>query len=752
MSDAPADRSVAVRARLAGRASTAVSAASRRLGLGGGSVIGGRVGLLIAPDLLGTLAAGRRVALVTGTNGKTTTTRLLAAALGGAPRVATSAAGANLPPGLATALASAAPGVPAVLEVDEGYLGAVADAVHPEVVALLNLSRDQLDRVSEVRMVAARWQRVLAGPSRRDATGAPAQITVVANADDPLVVFGARDAAKVVWVAAGQLWRQDAVGCPVCAGRIVFADDDDWSCTCGFRRPHPDAALHGDVLVTVDGRRLPVRLVLPGRCNLANAAMAAVAAAALGVDEAAALAAMASVADVEGRFATVVRGATTVRLLLAKNPAGWTELLDLLEGGTDPVVVGINARIADGHDPSWLWDVPFERLGGRVVVATGERCRDLAVRLRHAGVAHLTVPDDLAALSAASSPRVEYVGNYTAFQALRRHLAGAAPGVGSGDLVSTAPVATRPPPAPESRPSPAPGMPVPVAVVSASTKPRRRARPRASGPSALRVVVVHPDLLGTYGDGGNGQVLAGRAVWRDIPVELVHALSDAPLPGGADVYCLGGGEDGPQVQSAERLRDGVLTAAVEAGAVVFAVCAGYQVIGRSFPGADGRPHPGVGLLDVVTVKGSGRRAVGELCAEPIRPGAGDGVPDPVVLETLTGFENHAAVTSVGVGARPLARVVAGVGNGSGDGTEGARSGLVLGTYAHGPALARNPSLADLLLAWATGSVPAPLADVEERALRSQRLEAVGARGWRHATAAPADAVRRMRELVRVRRS
>ncbi len=738
MTDTPADASVPVRARLAGRASTVVSAVSRRLGLGGGSVIGGRVGLFLDPDLLGALAAGRHVALVTGTNGKTTTTRLLAAALGGANRVATSSAGANLPPGLATALASAAPGVPAVLEVDEGYLGTVADAVHPEVVALLNLSRDQLDRVSEVRMVAARW---------RAALGASAPSTVVANADDPLVVWGAQGAGRVVWVAAGQLWRLDAVGCPSCSGRIVFAGDD-WWCACGFRRPHPDAVLRGDVLVTADGRDLTVTLALPGRCNLANAAMAAVAAGALGVDEATALAAMASVEDVEGRFASVAWGATTVRLLLAKNPAGWTELLDLLEGGTDPVVVGINARIADGHDPSWLWDVPFERLAGRLVVATGERCRDLAVRLRHAGVAHLTVPDGLEALGAAGSAHVEYVGNYTAFQGLRRRLA-AAPRAPTPEspVLSTSMSRSRPETVP-----PAPGMPVAVTIDGVPAKGQRRVRARASGPSALRVVVVHPDLLGTYGDSGNGRVLAGRAVWRDIPVELVHALSDAPLPAGADVYCLGGGEDGPQVQSAERLRDGVLAGAVEAGAVVFAVCAGYQVIGRSFPGADGRPHPGVGLLDVVTVKGSGRRAVGELVVEPIVSSTGNGRPDPVVLETLTGFENHSAVTRVGDGALPLARVLSGVGNGAGDGTEGARAGLVLGTYAHGPALARNPSLADLLLAWATGSVPAALEDFEERALRAQRLEAAGARGRRQVTTGRADPGRRRRGLVKVRRS
>jgi hypothetical protein len=563
------------------------------------------------------------------------------------------------------------------------------------------------------------------------------------------VVWGALGAAHVVWVAAGQLWRQDAVGCPACAGRIVYGADGDWSCACGFHRPRPDATLDGDVLLTADGRHLPIRLVLPGRCNRANAAMAAVAAAALGVDEATALAAMESVADVEGRFATVPYGEVRVRLLLAKNPAGWTELLDMLEGATEPVVIGINARIADGHDPSWLWDVPFERLVGRPVVATGERCLDLAVRLRHAGVAHVTVGDDLEALAAAGTTRVEYVGNYTAFQALRRHLAHAGP--------------------PRHRPVVAgaaltPGMPVAVTVVggadpSASGAPNqetanepgagRRVRSRSSGPSALRVVVVHPDLLGTYGDGGNGRVLAGRALWRDVPVDLVHALSDAPLPSGGDIYCLGGGEDGPQVQSAERLRDGVLEGAVEAGAVVFAVCAGYQVIGRSFPGADGRSHPGVGLLDVVTVKGAGRRAVGELLAEPIGDASGNRDLDPVALETLTGFENHSAMTHVGAGARPLARVLSGVGNGSGDGSEGARSGMVIGTYAHGPALARNPGLADLLLAWATGSVPVHLDDIEERALRAQRLAAVGPMNrWSSATG---PGVRRMKSLVTARR-
>ena len=691
------------RARAAAWATVAVGRLSRRLRLGSGSVIGGRVGLLLAPALLEQFGRGRTVALVTGTNGKTTTTRLLVAALGGHGRVATNAAGSNLPAGLAAALAGAPAAWPAVLEVDEGYLGRAVIALSPSVVALLNLSRDQLDRVNEVRMVAARFRAAL-----DHLTG----VTVVANADDPLVVWAAGTAPKVVWVGAGQLWRADAVGCPACDGPVEFDPSGrGWSSACGLRRPDPDYELLDDELVVPDGRRLAVRLVLPGRCNRANAAVAVAAAGLLGVDAADALAAMHRVRDVEGRFATVEHGAVRARLLLAKNPAGWAELLELLHGGDAPVVVGINARVADGHDPSWLWDVPFESLRGRKVVATGERARDLAVRLRYAGVAHVTVPDQLAALAGSGSTNVEYVGNYTAFQDLRRALAraGAGPGL----------VAPSSFPSPMAAPTERPARPGPP-----SERAERRRRATRGGPSALRVVVVFPDLLGTYGDGGNGRVLAARAAWRGMDVELVHAMSADELPASGDLYCLGGGEDAPQVLAAERLAGGALAAAVEGGAVVLAVCAGYQILGRSFPDAAGVERSGLGLLDVTTVKGPGRRPVGELLAEPL-PDLWPGVR----LGRLTGFENHGGVTRRGPGARPLARVLSGVGNG--DGTEGALSGAVFGTYCHGPVLARNPAFADLLLAAATGDTLVPLDDAEEEALRAERLRAVSSPAHRH---------------------
>ena len=176
-----------------------------------------------------------------------------------------------------------------------------------------------------------------------------------------------------------------------------------------------------------------------------------------------------------------------------------------------------------------------------------------------------------------------------------------------------------------------------------------------SGP--LRVVVVYPDLLGTYGDGGNGLILARRAEWRGRDVELLPAPSDRPLPE-ADLYCLGGGEDGPQVRAARTLiDDGTLAKRVADGAVVLAVCAGFQIVGRTFPGAAGDAHEGLGLLGIDTTKGTGPRAVGEVLVDPT------GVEH---LPALTGFENHGGVTALAEGAVPLGRVTAGVGNGDGE--------------------------------------------------------------------------------------
>ncbi|HLJ07444.1 MAG TPA: MurT ligase domain-containing protein [Acidimicrobiia bacterium] len=401
---------------------TGIGAVSRLTGRGGGAVIGGKVALTLDKAALVKLAAGRSLYLVSGTNGKTTTTALLAAALGTAGPVVTNMTGANLKPGLVSALARDLESPVAVLEVDEAALVQVLADTTASVVVLLNLSRDQLDRYGEVRLAAQKW---------RTSLGARPEIHVVANCDDPLVVWAARAAGSVTWVSTGQRWRIDATSCPNCGGRIVWARGlggvprqraagaatagDDWKCSCGLARPEPEIEGGGDDVV-VGPRSFPVQLQLPGRCNAANAAMAVAAARMAGVDPESALAAMVGIANVAGRYREVSLGPARARLLLAKNPAGWNEILDFLAAPPAGVVVAVNARGPDGYDTSWLWDVDFERLEGRPVIAAGERALDVAVRLRYAGVPHEVCPDPLAAARRLPPGKVELVANYTAFQ------------------------------------------------------------------------------------------------------------------------------------------------------------------------------------------------------------------------------------------------------------------------------------------------------------------------------------------------
>jgi len=233
--------------------------------------------------------------------------------------------------------------------------------------------------------------------------------------------------------------------------------------------------------------------------------------------------------------------------------------------------------------------------------------------------------------------------------------------------------------------------------------------------TSLRLVWVYPDLLSTYGDRGNALVLERRARLRGIPTEIIEVNSDQPVPLDGHIYLMGGGEDLPQTLATRRLlADGGLHEAVNRGAVLFAVCAGYQMLGMEFGGVDDVAIAGLGLLDMRSGRGE-QRAVGEIVADV----------DPVLrVPKLTGFENHQGVTRLGPHAKPLARTTLGIGNG--DGTEGAYAGRVLGTYLHGPALVRNPGLADLLLSWAVGQLPPlrPEAEALAQRLRDERLAAV----------------------------
>jgi lipid II isoglutaminyl synthase (glutamine-hydrolysing) len=502
-----------LRSKLASSVSRSAAALSRATGRGDGAVIGGKIGLMIDPNLLANLAAGRQIALISGTNGKTTTTRLTAAALGVLGDVATNSFGANMPTGHTSALARAGDTPFAVLEVDEHYLPQVISATNPHVVALLNLSRDQLDRAKEVAMMAELWRDTL--------TKHP--VHVVANADDPMITWAANAAiaagASVTWVAAGQRWHDDSWVCPNCGAHIergetpsiaeaaasvvspppstalddatmlmralpsdvippevaidvaearaadaditvmvpiseikaaganpdgdqdrpfgaaaaVVAgaeraadltaplDEDEWHCTkCTLRRPATTWQVDGDTIIDPIGRRHLVTLQLPGRVNRANAATALAVAAQFGVDPAAAVGRLASVASIAGRYAQVDRDGRNIRLLLAKNPAGWLEAFDMAEHA--PTLLSINSRDPDGLDTSWLFDVDFSPLHGRKVLISGDRAFDLAVRLEVNDIAFAHVRTFGEAIASVPAGRLEVIANYTAFQDIRAEL------------------------------------------------------------------------------------------------------------------------------------------------------------------------------------------------------------------------------------------------------------------------------------------------------------------------------------------
>ncbi len=652
---------------LAPHVGRSVSKLSRVARLGEGSVIGGKVALSIDRGLAGRLAAPMTVALVSGTNGKTTTTTLLALGLAACSPTATNKQGANLASGLTGALLGSPDATFAALEVDEAVLPWALGELHPRAVTLLNLSRDQLDRLHEVRATAERWRRALA-------TDTPP--LVVANADDPLVAWsvdgldqGADGEDRVVWVGAGLAWQLDSSACPWCEADLIFTDTA-WRCPgCGRARPDPSYSLSDGAVVDGEGNAHPLGLSLPGRSARANAAMAFAVIDQLGLPTARATASWAEVRSIEGRYQHVRHRGAELVLHLAKNPAGWADLLDLVVRSSGPLVLVLNAQGQDGRDPSWIWDVPFERLAGRRAYCLGERGLDLAVRLDYAGLDVTRVAE----LDTA-------IDQLVADQVGRRRAATGRP----HRQLQRVPTG---PPAPDRCRSPSP---------------------------MIGIGLVRPDLLGTYGDGGNAAVLADRLVRRGIPAEVVPLSTGSDIPDSVAVLVLGGGEDAAQraLLADTRLLGGVARAAAR-GVPVLAVCAALQVLGVGFE-IDGRREAGIGLLDVETDR-LVHRAVGETL---VRPEPGNGVE--LGATVLTGFENHGGRTLRGTGCRPLGHVEVGVGNG--DGTDGAVSGHVVGTYLHGPVLARNPALADQLLSWAVGDLEPLSIEVVEQ-LHDERVAA-----------------------------
>ncbi|QVQ50631.1 DUF1727 domain-containing protein [Spiractinospora alimapuensis] len=406
-----------LRARVARVLGKSTAALSRATGRGDGSVIGGRVALRVDPKLLSELSEDRRLALVSATNGKTTTTRLIATALRHIGPVATNEYGANMPTGHITALANNLDATNGVLEVDEKYLPQVLRDARPAVVVLMNLSRDQMDRATEINLLAKRWRDTLSLVDTH----------VVANADDPLVAWAGLASRRATWVSAGQRWKQDSWCCPECGAHLKREPDPHWQCPeCGLRRPEATWSVDtaSDTVTGPDGVVHRIGLQLPGDANRANAAITLAAVAEFGVDPATALARLREVRSVAGRYTSVETDGVEVRLLLAKNPAGWLESFAVLDDPNTPVLLSVNAQIPDGKDTSWLWDVDYTVLRGRRVFVSGERRTDLALRLETDNVPFELTDrvDDAVRRIKQDRPdtrKVDVIANYTAFQQIR---------------------------------------------------------------------------------------------------------------------------------------------------------------------------------------------------------------------------------------------------------------------------------------------------------------------------------------------
>lgn len=401
-------------------AARAVASVLRRSGRGGTS-LPGKVLMKLEPSAIEQLAArlDHGSAVISATNGKTTTAAIVAAILGeGNARVVHNHAGANMAGGIATTLLDATnghgmDGDTGLFEVDEFWLADVVGQIHPRTLLLSNLFRDQLDRYGELDAIAERWAEL---------TKTLRGTRIVLNADDPLVAgladrnvvhFGVQDTSVAL---AGMQHASDAKHCRVCDAPYVYdaiflGHLGHYHCaSCGSSRPQPEVTAHDVVLDGIRGAAFvlgtpagsaEISLPLPGLYNVYNALGAAALAHAMGASLGEIVAGLRAVAPAFGRAETIAVDGRAVVVLLIKNPAGANEVLRtlVLEDGRHDLLCVLNDRTADGRDISWVWDADFEKLAPRVrrAVCSGTRAAEMALRLKYAGVPQqsLVVIDDV---------------------------------------------------------------------------------------------------------------------------------------------------------------------------------------------------------------------------------------------------------------------------------------------------------------------------------------------------------------------
>ena len=674
----------------------------------------GKVALYVDPAIIGDMAykIQKGSVIVVGTNGKTTVTNMLADALEAAgQRVICNRTGANLDSGVATSLLHADVSDWGIFESDELWMAKILPFLKSDYVVLLNLFRDQLDRVGEIDKVQDSIVNALAS--------SPSTVLIY-NADDPLCTAIA-DKAPNKTIPFGitedmhlpQNTVADAQMCQMCSGMLnyefrQYGQLGDFHCTeCDFGR-HAPAYGACDIAFTGDGLRFNVvngcatgQVTAPyqGAYMVYNLLAVYTAAMQVGCPADKLQDAIDAFAPDNGRLQHMTVRGRKVLLNLAKNPTGFNQNMKLVVQGEGRKAAAffINDKEADGRDISWIWDVDFEELAQSddlVVFAGGIRGNDLQMRLKHAGITATLVQtaDDVmnAVATLPEDYQVYVIANYTALPAVHSALermrdesaeeSQAAVEAARGGAV---PPLSKPQ-TPDELQKQAADQAECFCQLPEDARESLQERP-------LRIVHMFPDLLNLYGDGGNIKVLRNRCAWRGMPVEVqavTHGMSVNLAE--ADIVFLGGGPDREQRLASEQLLamgDDLRAYAADNG-VILAICGGFQILGRKWLLAD-EVMEGLAIADIETRRSDGDRII-----------------DNVVLNShltsrpVVGYENHAGRTFLDASAMPLGKVVnsAGKGNNDDDGIDGVVVNNVIGTYLHGPALGKNPELADVLIA------------------------------------------------------
>lgn len=663
-----------------------------------GGVLPGRIAMKIDPELLSDLASFVDCSVViTGTNGKTTTSNLIADAVAASgATVVCNRAGNNMEPGVVGALLEARSGLKrsggkrvGVFECDELYTVRVLPKLKPTYFVLLNLFRDQLDRYGEIDHT----QDVIA-----HALELSPATTLIYNADDPLcasiaarvpntsIAFGIDGATGTESDRISDSRFCSQCNAPLEYDYVQYGQLGAYHCpSCGWSRP---ALLRRvtDVELTCNGygfdltfgpeAKAPATHITTrynGLYMVYNVAAAFFAAHELGMDSAHLQPTLDAYVPAGGRMGRWEITGRTVEANLAKNPVGFDRQIQSIKtAGGRLCAFFLNDNDADGHDVSWIYDVDFERIAdtpGLVAFVGGTRAHDMQVRLKYAGIDAGIISNIEQAIGAVADEEAVdtcyAVANYTAFPPLVKEL----DELKDTDASSVAShAATR-----------ADGSAVPTDIV-----PVELSRP-------LRIVYLYPDALNLYGDGGNVIALERRCAWRGIPVLVDEVRMGETLDlTDADIVMMGGGSDRDQLAVAHELiaQKDKVAAYVEDGGSLLAICGSYQLLGRSYYMGENRIE-GLGVIAAETVRGSDR-LIGNVA-----------VKTDLASEPFVGFENHGGRTLLDAEAMPLGTsVVTGTGNNGDDGFEGLIYKGVIGTYLHGPALPKNPELADWLIAHA----------------------------------------------------